>query len=171
MDKTELKSLVDAHLTIRQIAMEKATSFTNVRYWLKQYGLKTISGQLRSVRVSSASYQCRCGESRPEQFHRSKQRVCARCHNLYTMRRGQENKARAVAQLGGKCVVCGFFAWATALDFHHIDKTTKDVGFRHLRGWAWPRIELEIRKCVLLCRNCHAGVHAGQVMLAPKAVA
>jgi predicted HNH restriction endonuclease len=30
-----------------------------------------------------------------------------------------------------------------------------------MRGWSWEHITKELEKCVLLCKNCHAAVHAG----------
>lgn len=68
-------------------------------------------------------------------------------------------KERAVAFLGGKCVICGYDRCLAALDFHHQDGRDKD--FAISSKTSWKAIEPELRKCDLLCANCHREVHAG----------
>lgn len=47
-----------------------------------------------------------------------------------------------------------------ALDFHHKDGDKEFCISDAIRnGYAWNRIELEIEKCVVICRNCHAKLH------------
>ncbi|HYK09065.1 MAG TPA: hypothetical protein VEW42_06230 [Candidatus Eisenbacteria bacterium] len=47
------------------------------------------------------------------------------------------------------------------LDFHHIDAKTKDgtVANMVVEGYSKANILKEIKKCVILCRNCHAKEH------------
>lgn len=52
-----------------------------------------------------------------------------------------------------------------ALDFHHIDMTKKDPHFCNCRGWSKERLLTELLGCVLLCKNCHAAVHKGEIQL------
>jgi hypothetical protein len=48
------------------------------------------------------------------------------------------------------------------LVFHHLDRSTKDIELANAvrRGWGRTRILSEIAKCVVLCSNCHAKLHA-----------
>lgn len=68
-------------------------------------------------------------------------------------------KEQAVAYLGGKCRGCGYHKCLAALDFHHRDPREKD--FEISSKMSWESIEPELRKVVLLCKNCHAETHAG----------
>jgi hypothetical protein len=68
-------------------------------------------------------------------------------------------KERAVAHKGGACERCGYNKCINALDFHHLDPTTKEVE-NEFRSWSWERILLEIDKCILVCANCHREIHA-----------
>ena len=77
---------------------------------------------------------------------------CASCH---VNNRRFEVKRRAVEALGGKCSVCGYNRSIYALDFHHIDPSTKSFNISGAHARSWARIEEEIKKCVLLCANCH----------------
>jgi hypothetical protein len=62
---------------------------------------------------------------------------------------------------GGRCQICGYDRCLRALDFHHVDPTTKrfNVAGSHLRSCDVLRAELE--KCVLVCSNCHNEIDVG----------
>jgi predicted HNH restriction endonuclease len=67
-------------------------------------------------------------------------------------------KKRAVNHLGGRCRICGYDNHV-ALEFHHIDPREK--GFEISDVQAWARIVEELKKCELVCSNCHREIHAG----------
>src|SRR5262249_28265075 len=50
------------------------------------------------------------------------------------------------------------------LEFHHTDPKEKDfdIGSFPNVSWKWAIIAREMRKCVVLCSNCHKKVHAGK---------
>lgn len=58
------------------------------------------------------------------------------------------------------CSRCGFRASAVALHFHHRDPGAKEFNVSMGLGRAWRRIKAEVRKCDVLCANCHAIVEA-----------
>lgn len=70
-----------------------------------------------------------------------------------------EKKERAVTYKGGACVLCGYNHCINALEFHHLDPSTKEV-VDEFRGWSWERIKAELDKCILVCSNCHREIHA-----------
>ena len=46
------------------------------------------------------------------------------------------------------------------LDFHHVrGKKSFHISTAYNNGYAWERIILEIQKCEVICRNCHAKHH------------
>lgn len=48
--------------------------------------------------------------------------------------------------------------------FHHVDPTTKDKHYRKLMAQRLSRRQMdEIDKCVLLCTQCHAVIHAQEI--------
>jgi hypothetical protein len=59
-----------------------------------------------------------------------------------------------------KCRVCRE-AEPVALDLHHLDPSTKEGNPSSLYGNSSDKIRKEIRKCVVLCANCHRKLHAG----------
>ncbi len=51
------------------------------------------------------------------------------------------------------------------LDFHHFDPSQKVIEVAKMESWSYSRIEEEINKCIVLCKNCHAEVHRRKVPL------
>jgi len=159
-DREVLAALVGRSLSISQIAEEVGCSKRTVRYWLTKHNLKTFRGPRGALPPDyQTPCRCACGETDPEKFYGHKTSVCARCHNDYTLLKGQEKRAKAIELLGGACGVCGFNGPSCALDIHHLDPTKKDPAFKSMRNWSWERILREIDGCALLCKNCHAIEH------------
>jgi hypothetical protein len=80
------------------------------------------------------------------------------------VKRWRENtKARLVEGMGGKCVICGYSKCKAALDFHHIDPNEKEFALGAARGSIlnWEKLVEEVKKCALLCANCHREIHEG----------
>lgn len=82
-------------------------------------------------------------------------------------KRRKKLRKMAVDLLGGKCIECGYCRDIKALDFHHLDETTKEFGLSD-RGMtrSWEKTKKEVLKCVLLCANCHREIHSGTLKLA-----
>lgn len=72
-------------------------------------------------------------------------------------------KARMVAAMGGKCQCCGYDRCHESLDFHHIDPNEKELPLGSIRAnpRSWLQIVHELKKCILVCRNCHGEIHYG----------
>ncbi len=154
-----LRESIAERLTIRQIALRFGCSYTNVRYWLKKLGIKTLHGP-HCRRFDGAHLCGRCGEIDPAKFYGRKMSICGRCQNQYVIDKGREKRDFALDLLGAKCVKCGYASFRCSLQIHHKDPRHKDVGFKSMRGWSFARIEREMRGCVVLCGNCHPAVHA-----------
>ena len=58
------------------------------------------------------------------------------------------------------CVQCGFYH-PSAMDWHHIDESTKKRGVSELSrtGQSIGAIQEEIDKCICVCSNCHRILH------------
>lgn len=76
-------------------------------------------------------------------------------------------KRRLILSLGGKCCCCGYSKCDNALEFHHLDSDHKDfiIGRIRASNISWEKIIKEIRKCALVCSNCHKEIHAGIINL------
>ena len=79
----------------------------------------------------------------------------------YQSRKGLLIKLNLVQELGGGCSICGYNKNLSALEFHHIDSSTKsfNIDARVLSNSSIIKIRKELVKCILLCANCHQELH------------
>lgn len=100
------------------------------------------------------SFDCR------NAFKRSKQEFpgVSRRHDEKLFKRLRKQKA--VEYMGGKCCRCGYNRSLFALQFHHVDHTTKRYTVAAiLASGKWETIAAELDKCIMLCANCHFEEH------------
>ena len=90
------------------------------------------------------------------------------------MKSQRRKKLFAVEQFGGKCQICGYDKCINALQFHHIDPTTKEYAPAYvIMRMSWENAYKELKKCILVCSNCHAEIHyrdldISQILLSVK---
>ena len=60
-----------------------------------------------------------------------------------------------------KCCLCGFDEVQAALEFHHVVPEEKSFGIFSSKAstYSLERQIEEVRKCILVCANCHRGIH------------
>ena len=99
-----------------------------------------------------------CSNEVPESSWKNKRFCSLRCkRNERVMRVRVAYKRKAVDLLGGKCCRCGYNKCMRALQFHHVNPEEKEFGISVAgETRAWSRLEKELKKCILLCANCHA---------------
>lgn len=176
IERERLEALVEAGMTIAQIAAEVDRSKATVRYWLRRFGMKTKNGVgTRNPGVARAARDAgllatvmRCGRHGETEFvleGRGRYR-CKRCRVEAVTRRRRKVKAILVAEAGGCCCICGYDRHIEALHFHHVDPEQKlhEVS-RYGVTLSLDSARLEAAKCVLLCSNCHAEVEGGHIGL------
>jgi hypothetical protein len=78
------------------------------------------------------------------------------------IKRRRKLKTQAVELMGGRCILCGYDHHQGVLDFHHVDAASKQFGIGQDGSTrSWERIEAELRKCILVCANCHREIELG----------
>lgn len=84
----------------------------------------------------------------------------------------KRTKERMVVAMGGSCVCCGYEGCIAVFRFHHLDKNAKEYSFGSARAdiKSWARMVDELRKCVLVCSNCHLEIHHGNREVPENAV-
>lgn len=73
-------------------------------------------------------------------------------HAARELARYYEKRGAAVAQLGGCCAQCGL---KEGLEFDHIDPTTKSFNVSSFWSVSRSRLQAELEKCQLLCKEHH----------------
>ena len=74
----------------------------------------------------------------------------------------RRRKVNLIKVCGEQCNLCGYHTTISALEFHHIDETQKEYGIGSNGTCRDLEKDLaEIKKCILICANCHREVHDG----------
>lgn len=169
IDPDRLRVLVEEGASIQQMGEAFGAGRSTIRYWLRKLGLETErSIRLREARAARREglrrTYLRCSKhghtafyARPEGGFR-----CGRCSSEAVSKRRRSVKRQLVEEAGGRCALCGFDEHPAALQFHHLDPSSKSFQLGEgglTRSLAKLRAEAE--KCVLLCANCHAQVEIG----------
>jgi transposase len=172
LSREDLEKLVMEGASTAGIAEQLDRSKATIRHWLSRYGLSTQRAASRSpsavapdecdVGLSEVSLACpRHGQAMHVRERRGYFR-CRRCRQEAVVRRRRRVKEILVAEAGGCCRLCGYDRCPAALQFHHVDPKTKQFGVAKAgMGRSLERLRVEVRKCVLLCSNCHAEVERG----------
>lgn len=91
--------------------------------------------------------------------------VCSNCHRThhYTGKYMRNKKGVLVHQIksDSKCSYCDCIN-LECLDFHHTDEN-KEQGIGAMirdKSVSMEQLETEIKKCIILCSNCHRTLHA-----------
>lgn len=105
-----------------------------------------------------------CGEEKKEtEFYKRKlgtyHSYCKRCLLTVQTNRWKARKLAAVLLFGGACTRCGYNKNLAALEFHHLDPAKKEYVWGKISKRPWDEVLLELKKCSLLCSNCHAEFH------------
>lgn len=75
-----------------------------------------------------------------------------------TKKQYRKDKLQQIHQLKQSCVKCGETR-PYVIDFHHIDPSTKVFEPSQMINAGNSKLVDELKKCVCLCRNCHAEFH------------
>jgi len=167
LPREQLEPLVTRGLSQREIGRELGRSQASVRHWLQEYGLETMRAQRRVIGQGPRALGV-CPRHGEVQFGRRADGVwrCLRCRSEAVAERRRRVKRLLVEEAGGRCQLCGYDRCIAALQFHHLDPTTKRFSLAHLgASRSLARSRAEARKCALLCANCHAEVEAGVTSL------
>lgn len=75
----------------------------------------------------------------------------------------KRTKQRIVDAMGNKCSECGYSVCVDALELHHLDPAHKKFSFGGIRARprSWNTIVEELKKCIMVCANCHREIEAG----------
>jgi len=88
---------------------------------------------------------------------------CIKCSTEYRRNGRRRHKLKLIKLLGGKCMRCGYDKCPAALEFHHLDPSKKSFTIGDEKTHKSQKyIEKEIKKCILICANCHAEEHWGK---------
>lgn len=93
-----------------------------------------------------------------------KKRFCSnRCKDKRIKKQKMIFRKQIVLDRGGKCEKCGYKKNLAALCFHHKNPKEKEMGLHAssllMAKESQAKMKREIKKCLLLCSNCHMEIH------------
>ena len=98
-------------------------------------------------RLRGKRYRCRlCGNEASTKSQRENNYAAAKAHQARMQTLIQE-------ALGTSCTMCGYDRCFRALHAHHLDPSVKSITLA--RCSHIQQMKDELRKCILLCNNCH----------------
>lgn len=170
LTRAQIEPLVDQGATLREISGQLGVSISTVRNWIRRYGLQSPMRMRRrevdrliANGVTTIRRKCRRhGEAEFAIVGSERRLRCKKCRSEAVSHRRRKVKELLVAEAGGRCVLCGYDRCLAALEFHHLDPEEKSFGIA-MRGVTRAIAEAreEVRKCILVCGNCHAELEAG----------
>lgn len=99
---------------------------------------------------------------------RSTKKLKAMCKPCESSGKKVKSKTMLSDMVVMKCTECGYDKCVSAIEFHHIDPSTKLFNIGPQRIADVEKIKNEIRKCAILCSNCHREAHAGVFKISEK---
>lgn len=89
---------------------------------------------------------------------------CRKCQKKLNQHKYLQKKKESVEKykLQRGCQRCGYKVCAAALDFHHKNPKIKKTSLNQAH-WSptSKKVRIELKKCILLCKNCHYEIHNG----------
>lgn len=106
---------------------------------------------------------CQTCSSEFDGYHSTNKFCSSRCSSKSDKRKASTKnyaaKRRTQIQeykLSKGCAICGYNKHPAALDFAHLEQSTKSFNISQDPKRKWEDTLKEIEKCRVLCRNCHA---------------
>ena len=133
---------------------------------------KTCLGCNKTLLIDQFSFK-----NKSKGIRQSRCKICYNSHNRDYYKSGERLKQIKRVRVNSEqryqlfkewkssqsCIVCGEDS-SECLDLHHVDPSTKEGDISELFSrWSWARIQDEIRKCVVVCSNCHRKIHSGRI--------
>lgn len=84
--------------------------------------------------------------------------VCKKCERASLAHYSRQRRIKAFKQFNEECADCGVKSNKdnyVIFDFHHLDPKKKEMSFQSGRYVSNKRYFEELKKCIMLCSNCH----------------
>lgn len=171
--KPDLEAFIADGLTLAQMGERLGVSASTVHRWMRLYGLRAKHSHRRAealaaLRRGEGHIVGVCARHGRTEFSvlRDGRSRCMKCNSAAVARYRRRQKELLIADAGGGCALCGYDRCAAALHFHHLDPPAKVHGIAEAgASRSLARARAEVKKCVLLCANCHAEVEVGLTTL------
>lgn len=150
------------HIFGSALAKSKNTSVNF--YFLKEYRLNILRVDTEYNKTCSS---CKAELSINNFYSNGYQATGAKkykstCKKCSTMLR-KDRAEKLILKVFNKyeCQICTYNNCKQALEFHHTNPTTKEFSIYDMASLTEDRVIKELKKCMLVCANCHREIHYG----------
>jgi hypothetical protein len=171
MEIEKLKKYLSEGLSLNTIRKKEGKSLNTIRYWMRVHGLEPNFKNFKEehfhkIEIVDGKRHCkRCDQWKKVDEFGAKGKTqthhyCKPCLYAYQQERAKNRKKKVIELMGGKCSKCGYCRNYAALEFHHLDPSQKEINIagNGIKG-SWKRLTNELKKCILICSNCHREEH------------
>lgn len=107
--------------------------------------------------------KCKTCSKKVETYKHNKRYCSEKCKWKSNSNARIEFRKKIILKKGGRCELCGYEKNLAALCFHHKNPDHKEIqmniGRMPTNNEFLKKIKKELKKCLLLCCNCHAEIH------------
>ena len=161
--KEQLQDLYKQGLSMVKAAQELNVSYVTIVRYTKKYGLKS---KYTKSNQNIVNKPCRiCGAINYKTPSSYQGNICITCSGQKSKEKNLKRKLEFLALKGNKCQICGYDKYYGALEFHHIKSKDKSINHQSLTQHSKELILEELKKCILVCSNCHREIHANLIQL------
>ena len=130
---------------MRRPMQNRSNCIDCVPYGKSRYVTKTEEGRLKRIATKTRRY-----------YYNVKMRVGSDPVKI----RRQKYRSSVIKLISGGCQICSYNRCFRNIVFHHLRDKQFQLDERHFQ-YAFKTILNEIRKCMIVCHNCHGEIHAG----------
>lgn len=185
ISKEKLEKLYSQGLSFKNIAIEFGVTSATICNYFKKYGIKARPAGFQEIPHFGKllCHGCRSWR-RTDHFEKYKtkngiklrRKICKYCRNLsrknlpkrkkyYLIDKiGRQNfKEEIIQKYNSKCSVCEKELPSCVFEFHHLNPSEKEYNVSTLIQYYKnkERAYNEIKKCIMVCANCHKIIHNG----------
>lgn len=175
VDKDEFTSFVLEGWTVKELQEFYGISRSTVYVYKKKWDLTGFSpnSNTRIVDREDETKKCSdCGITKPlTEFYsngyqpngkKKYKGKCKGCDKKYHTNNQIAKIISILAEFGKeyKCEKCGYDRNTAAITFHHTNPSEKEFAISEIsKTYSEQKLREEIKKCVVLCHNCHMEEH------------
>jgi len=95
----------------------------------------------------------------PEEYESIKKSMLLSAPRFNKIKGGRKLKQDLINRYGNKCSICGYDKNMATLVFHHTNDKKFGLSIKEISNHTMYDVEQEVKKCILVCQNCHAELH------------
>lgn len=163
------ESFRSASFSRRAPSLSGFTCHVSISHWVSRRVLICMKEQILKLRAEGKSFReiqkiLGCSSS-TVWYHASPKYKTERIEKIKkdVVDFRAQTKLAIVKSCGGKCACCDYDKHQHTFDWHHLNPKEKEYDISYIlhRRRSMDTFVTELKKCIMVCANCHREIHAG----------